>query len=247
MTLFKTLVTTHKNQFKALAIVIVLVLGGVGLLSYSNSSFFQRFLGEVNPLLAISLSGVLGFLSLSFLLSKEWFTIHKKYPLKKVLPYTGLTLLFASVAILIDINIVYPADMNIPFPESLLFYPVIAFLVEIIFHVLPLTLLLIVATSVFRKSDCGKLVLPCILIVALFEPTYQIIFMDNYPIWATGAVWINLFLFNITQLFIFKKYGFLSMYVLRLVYYLFWHIIWGALRLELLFLIALDFQLDFFF
>ena len=83
-------------------------------------------------------SVILGFISLSFLLSKKWFTIHKKYSIKKVFPYAGLTVFFALVAILIDINIVYPADMNIPFPESLLFYPIIAFLVEIIFHVVPM-------------------------------------------------------------------------------------------------------------
>lgn len=232
---FKTLTATYRNQFKVFGILIILVLSGTGLLSYSNSSFFQRFLGEINPLFAISLSGVLGFLSLWFLLYKEWFSIHEKYPLKKVLPYAALTLLFASAAILIDINIVYPADINFPFPESLLFYPVIAFLVEIIFHLLPITLLLLAATSFFRKSDFGKLVFPCILIVALFEPTYQVTFMETYPIWAMVAVWVNLFLFNITQLFTFRRYGFISMYALRLVYYLIWHVVWGVLRLELLF------------
>jgi hypothetical protein len=31
------------------------------------------------------------------------------------------------------------------------------------------------------------------------------------------------------------RYGFLSMYAFRLVYYLHWHIVWGYLRLQLLF------------
>ncbi len=231
----KNLIFAHRKQFRILKILMVLVLCGVILLLYSNSSLFQRFIGEIHPFLAIGLSVVLGFLTLSFLLSKNWFTIHKKYPTKKGYPYAGLTLLFAFVAILIDINIVYPADMNILFPESLLFYPIIAFLVEIIFHVLPMTLLLVGSTLIFKRFLYNKLVLRYILIVALFEPTYQVVFMETYTLWAMVAVWINLFLFNITQLFTFKRYGFISMYALRLLYYLIWHVVWGVLRLELLF------------
>lgn len=231
----KNLIFNHLKQFGILGILMVLVLSGLGLLLYSKGFLFQRFIGEIHPIIAIGSSVILGFLSLSFLLSKKWFTIHKKYPIKKVFPYAGLTVFFASVAILIDINIVYPADMNIPFPESLLFYPIIAFLVEIIFHVVPMTLLLVTPTFIFRRYVYDRIVLPYILIVALVEPTYQVVFMERYTTWATGSVWVNLFLFNITQLLTFKRYGFISMYALRLLYYLIWHVVWGVLRLELLF------------
>ena len=100
---------------------------------------------------------------------------------------------------------------------------------------LPLTLFLVAATIFFRRIVIDRVVLTCILIVALFEPTYQVIFMETYPIWAKVAVWVNLFFFNTTQLFIFRKYGFISMYALRLLYYLIWHVIWGVIRLEFLF------------
>ena len=227
MVSFKSRRAIDRNQLKALGILVLLVLGGVVLLSYPNGSLFQPFLGGIHPFVAIGL--------LSFLLSKRWFTIYREHALKSMLPYVVFTLLFTTVAILIDINVMYPEDMNIPFPESLLFYPVIAFLVEIIFHVLPLTLLFISATFVFSKPNFRKLVLSCILLVALFEPTYQIIFTNALPIWATVVVYLNLFLFNITQLFVFKKYGFMCMYTLRILYYSIWHVIWGVLRLELLF------------
>ena len=67
------------------------------------------------------------------------------------------------------------------------------------------------------------------------EPTYQILFMPDFPVWATAGVWINLFLFNIYQLRAFKNYGFISMYVCRIFYYLIWHILWGHFRLDVLF------------
>ena len=230
----KTLVTANRNQFWVLGILVVAVLGATGILSLSSNSLFERFIRGVPPFLAILLSTLLGFMALSFLLSKGWFAIHKKYLFRTALPFAGLTFLFALIAIGIDIKIVYQADMNILFPESILFYPIIAFLAEILFHLVPLFVLLWIATSIFN-IPYSKLLWTCILLVAILEPMYQVIFMDAYPIWAMGAIWINLFLFNITQLVVFKKYGFLSMYALRLVYYLFWHIIWGELRLQILF------------
>lgn len=38
-----------------------------------------------------------------------------------------------------------------------------------------------------------------------------------------------------TRLALFKRYDFVTMYTFRLVYYLLWHIVWGVIRLRLLF------------
>ena len=78
---------------------------------------------------------------------------------------------------------------------------------------------------------------PCILVVALLEPIFQTVlgFSQPYPTWVTIGVFANIFLINIFQLLIFKRYDFVSMYSFRLVYYAIWHIIWGVLRLKLLF------------
>lgn len=124
--------------------------------------------------------------------------------------------------------------MNIPYPESLLFYPAMGFLVEVLFHVLPLAVLLFLFNAIFNTTASPALVWVTMVIVALLEPTYQVI-MDPYPIWALITVWINLFLFNMLQLLVFRQYDFVSMFALRLFYYLIWHIIWGSLRLDLLF------------
>ena len=206
-----------------------------GVLTFSNPFLFRRFLGELNPIIAILGSGILGLLLFSFLILKGWFSIYKKENLKRVFGYSWLVVLIASIAIIIDWMIVYPEDMNIPFPESLLFYPAIGFFVEILFHILPLTVLLFLLTSIFKNTNREKLMWLCIVIVAMLEPVYQILFMESFPKWAITAVGIYLFLFNLTQLFILKKYDFISMYLFRFLYYLIWHIIWGSLRLVLLF------------
>tara|TARA_R110000868_G_scaffold326924_2_gene587927 strand:+ start:821 stop:1276 length:456 start_codon:yes stop_codon:yes gene_type:complete len=141
--------------------------------------------------------------------------------------YIWLIILFVSVAMVVDLHIVYPADMNILFPKSLLFYPVIAFFVEIVFHVLPLSLLLAILTFIFKAVHFEKIVWGCFIMVATIEPTYQVLFMDTYPTWAMATTWVNLFLFNMVQLFIFKQNGFISMFLFRIIYYMFWHILWG--------------------
>lgn len=47
-----------------------------------------------------------------------------------------------------------------------------------------------------------------------------------------GIAGLHVFLINLSQLMIFKRY---DLYSFRLVYYIFWHIVWGYMRLKLLF------------
>lgn len=229
------LVSNEYVQYRVFAVFSIGVICLTGILNYSKSLSFQRFIGGINPVLAMLFIAISGFLLLSFLLSKDWFSIYKKSNLKDLIPYFGLIILFVSIAILVDLKIVFPTNMNIPYPESLLFYPAIGFLVEILFHILPLSVLLFSLTSIFNNIRYDKILLVSILIVAMLEPTYQTIYMESFPTWAMVVVWINLFLFNVTQLFIFWKYDFISMFSFRLLYYAIWHIVWGYFRLQLLF------------
>ncbi len=214
------------------------ILGFTGILYFSNKLLFQRFFGRINPLIVVLFAIILGFVLLSFLLSQKWFAIYEKESLNALLRSSGLAVLFGLIMILVDGKIVFPADINILFPESLLFYPVIGFVVEILFHVLPLTILLVVLSSTLKNVDFDTLVMICILTVALLEPIFHMMDMASskrFPLWAVVYVGIHVFLINFFQLFIFKRLDFISMYLFRLVYYVFWHIGWGYLRLELLF------------
>ncbi len=210
-----------------------------GILHVSDNLLFERFIGGINPLIASFFIVFLGVISLSVLLSKGWFTIYKQENLRGLFLRSSFAILFALITILIvDINVPFPADMNVLFPESLLFYPAIGFFVEILFHVLPLSILLISLTLIFKNANHKNIIWICILTVSLLEPIYQtmpLFSSSQYPLWVAAIVLINLFLFNLSQLFIFKRYDFISMYSFRLVYYLIWHIVWGYMRLKLLF------------
>lgn len=204
----------------------------------SNPVHFRRFLGGVDPFVAIVLVSVLGFLLLSFLLSTGWFAIYERESLKALFRSSCVAVVLASFAILLDLAIVYPADLNVPFPASLAFYPSIGFLVEILFHVLPLSLVVFLLTSFFKDLGVGRAIGIGILMVSLIEPIYQAVSMASsgrLPAWAVLFVGLHVFLINFIQLMIFKRYDFFSMYAFRLAYYLAWHVAWGYARLNVLF------------
>ena len=225
-------------QYLVLLALSLVILGFTVILYFSSSQPFQRFIGSINPLVGFLVVIVLGFISLSLLLSQNWFAIYEAENLKKLLPPSLLATLLGIIMILVDTKIIFPADMNILFPESLLFYPAIGFLVEILFHVLPLAILLFVLNSIFKNLGSENIIWICILVVSFLEPVYQTADMvrsNQYPLWAVGYVRLHIFLINFFQLLIFRRYDFVSMYAFRLVYYLFWHIGWGVVRLKVLF------------
>jgi len=212
--------------------------GFTGILYFSNNLLFQRFLGRMNPLIAFLCAIVSGFILLSWLLSQGWFAIYERENQRGLLCSSSLAALLGIIMILVDTRIIFPADTNILFPESLLFYPAIGFLAKVLFHVLPLTALLVVLNSILKNVNFGTIVWICIPLVSLLEPVYHTINMassNQFPLWAVIYVGIHVFLINFFQLLIFKEYDFISMYSFRLVYYMLWHIGWGYARLRLLF------------
>jgi hypothetical protein len=187
----------------------------------------------------------LGAILLSVLIVRDGFSIAGSDTGRGVARSAALAALFGIVVIVVDVAIVHPADMNVPFPESLLFYPVIGFMVEILFHLLPLCLLLTVIPAFVGHGRSEAAVWVSLILVALLEPAFQTWTAASgapvvggpytYAAWAVVSDGLQVFAINLCQLFIFKRYDFVSMYALRLAYYGIWHIAWGHVRLELLF------------
>jgi hypothetical protein len=232
------LVSNQRSQYLVFIGLSIGVAGLIAIVYSSSNLIFQRFLGRINPFVAFLFVFLLGLFFLSYLLSQGWFAIYENANLTGLLRSSGLAALLGLIMILVDLKIVFPADTNVSFPESVLFYPAIGFVAEILFHVLPLSVLLISLTSIFKNIRFDNVIWICIPIVALVEPIYQAAPMassDRYPLWAIVYVGLHIFLINLFQLLIFKRYDFITMYSFRLVYYLFWHIGWGYMRLRLLF------------
>ena len=101
---------------------------------------------------------------------------------------------------------------------------------------MPLALVWSAANAAFGKAARDRLVLPCLAAVALLEPAFQIALSPpQTPLWVSAAVGLNVLVINLVQLAVFRRCGFAAMLAVRLAYYLLWHILWGELRLAVLF------------
>jgi hypothetical protein len=228
----------ERLQYRVLAVLSLVAAGATGILSLYQDTFFQPYFGSIEPLLAILLVAVLGVVSLGFLHSRGWFKIftRRKY-LRGVILSATLATLFAIAVILVDLSIRFPRNLNVPPPQSLLFYPAMAYVAEISFHALPLSLLLILLGPLLKKLNLNSLVWLCVFLASLLEPIFQLGwgFSKKLSSWAEVYVGLHVFVFNLLQMYVFRRYDFVSMYAFRLVYYIHWHIIWGYMRLQLLF------------
>ena len=237
MTKVSTLIASEQLQFFVYLAIAVVVIIATAVLYAHNKFIYEPFTGTLNPVLVMVGVALLGFAALTYLLLRGWLAIFAVRNLPGLAVAAALAVLFALLMIGFDSRIILPEDVNRPYPDALLFYPTIGFAAEIIFHVLPLTLLLLITTTLFKSVTFAQLIWPCIFLVALVEPILQTVwgYSRPYPWWVLALIALHIFLFNLAGLALFKRYDFVTMYSFRLVYYLLWHIVWGVVRLQLLF------------
>lgn len=220
----------------ALAVVSVGVIGLTALLSRSHAARFELYFGPVDPVVAVAVVAASGVLSLAVLQSRGWFAIvMTPLDLRGFAAAAVLATSFAGVAMIADLAIRFPPDTHVRPPAALAFYPAMGYVAEIVFHVLPLTVLLVALSALVDEAAGPRLLWPVIVVVAVLEPTFQVSFMDRPLSWAGAFVWLHLTALNLAQLALFRRYDFASMYAFRLVYYLCWHIVWGVVRRHVLF------------
>lgn len=74
------------------------------------------------------------------------------------------------------------------------------------------------------------------MLVSLIEPTLRTLWAaPESPAWATAYIAVDVIAINLTILYLFARFGILTAYAFRALYYPMWHVIWGAARSSLLF------------
>ncbi len=235
---YSEIISKEQQQFIVLSILVLAIFGFTVVLYLDDPLVFQFYFGKINPLAVVSVISVLGFSLLTYLLLKSEFEIYKGVNLRGLALSVIIATLMAIIIIIVDLNFRFPENLNVLFPQSLLFYPVMGFVVEILFHLVPLSFFLFFLTPLFKRINYEKSIWLGIFFISLLEPIYQVLvgFSPENSFWIEGyGNGIHVFLFNFLQLSIFKRYDFLTMFLFRMVYYLLWHIIWGYIRLGLLF------------
>lgn len=223
-------------QYAAYSGLSLVALGLTAILLPQASASFRRFIGSANPFLIVVATAVAGAGALTYLQKSAGFEILKgRATLRGMAVSAGLATLLGVAIIVADIILRYPAEINVPWPEAWLFYPVIGFIAEILFHVLPLALLMFLLSPLRKRWGQGRIGWIAIVCVAILEPIFQVTF-DRGPFDRLDAYTIfHVFIIALLQLWVFRRYDFFSMYGFRLCYYAYWHLLWGVLRLEWLF------------
>jgi hypothetical protein len=224
------------REYGALAVLSLAAVGLTGMVLLTGGTSFQRYFGSANPVLTVLLVTAAAWIALGLLRARGWFAIYaRENGLKgEAFSAVGATLL-AAAAITVDLMAPFPRDLNVPPPESLLFYPAIAFVAETVFHAVPLAVLLFFVGPLSKAVHGAKLVWCCIVLISFFEPVFQLVFGGMPSSWAEWYVGPHVFAINLLQLYVFRRYDFVSMYSFRLFYYILWHIVWGYARLQMLF------------
>lgn len=131
--------------------------------------------------------------------------------------------LLAMPPIAIDLAYPFPTDLNVPLPAALLFYPAIALVAEVAFHLAPFAIL---AAMLPNQWPVWLRLAPAIAV----EPAFQALSLTGPPVQAWLVV-ANVGLISAVQIWLFTRIGFAAMIGLRLGFYAAWHIVWGAARL----------------
>lgn len=221
-----------RRRYLAVTSLSLGAIGFTGILSIFPDPLFHPFFRSIPPLLAVSIIGVVGVVSLGFLSARGWFEMAvRSESLRGVAWSLAFATLFAVMIILADLVATFPYEHVQP-PQSLLFYPTMAFVAEIVFHALPLSILLGLLGWLFKDRVPTGLVWLCILLASCLEPVFQLTWgSSEFPLsWVGAYVGVHIFAFNVLQLTIFRRYDFISMYACRLLYYLYWHVMWGWAR-----------------
>ncbi|WP_416838394.1 hypothetical protein [Haloferax sp. DFSO52] len=235
---FRELLARERRQFLLFGAVALVIVGCTGVLTAVSPQVFRPYFGGLNPVAVVLGVGILGTILVTLVLSRGWFAVYTPGPLRErlLLAVVLPTLLAAGMA-LVDVLAVLPADINVLFPRSLLFYPTMGFVVEVLFHLLPLSLVFLAVPSLAQEATQSNRLWAVLVAVAVLEPAFQLQagFSGDVPLWASAYVGANVFAINLAQLYLFYRYDFLTMYAFRLVYYLGWHVVWGTVRLQVLF------------
>jgi hypothetical protein len=140
-----------------------------------------------------------------------------------VLGFTGYVRIMAEAA-----NV---RSINAPFPESILFYSGGAIVVEALFRLILITLpLWLIANVILRKRGHAVVFWAIALPLALLEPAGQVSLVAGHldvMLFIGGQVYAM----NVFEAYLFWRRGFLAPLAFRLVYYLVWHVVVGAIGL----------------
>jgi hypothetical protein len=212
-----------------LATFLVTVVFPVHFVDRSQSGFF-----EPQGIIAMGVMGMIGV----------WVSMHTGFPgawdaritnkQRLVIPIiAGLLLgtLFLATDLITGMSRLQQEQLNIRstdvvFPASVFFYPAASIFVEVVYRLLPIPLLLGLASIFVRGQSARESIFWILAILtSLIEPLTNNAAAQVLAPLALAFVLIQSFGANLLQAAFFRKYGFLAAILLRVAFYVPFHII----------------------
>jgi len=225
---------TSRFDWTGLGLFLLISIVAIGLTAWQvrvDRSVFERFLGGLEPVGAMTGVAVLGGVVLAYLQGASDFAVFGPGAWKSAVSIIAWAVpLLAVAAIGADIVLRFAEDTNVAMPDALRFYPAIAVFVEIALHVVPIAVLVaFLGMPTGLDATFWRIAIP----VALIEAVIQAVYATSISTSVFSGV--HLVVVGVAQVWIFWRFGFVWMLAFRLVYYSLWHVAWGVLRLTLLF------------
>jgi len=227
----------HFPWFQLTAVSVVIV-SGIDCMSRWGAADLSAYFGQVPPLIGGVLVCATGTAALYLLHRIPGFYAYAPGAFKIGAPAAAaLAVPFMIAITAIDVLLRFPRDINVPLPIALAFYPVMGFVAQMALHVVPFALLMVCSRQMFPAWTPARQFWMAALLAALPEALFQIAFSarDGEPGILAALVAAHLYLFGLAELYLYRRFDYASMFVFRMVYYGYWHVAWGTLRMSWLF------------
>lgn len=142
-----------------------------------------------------------------------------------------LGLVLGIVALVIN-SLLHLSKVDIAFPASVFVYSAGSIAVEVFYRLVPLPLFLwLISTIMLRNKWQDQIFWILAVLLSVLEPLAQTRALMGLGVTTLSLILIALEIYaaNLTQAYIFRRYGFLATLVIRLSYYLIWHVVGSVL------------------
>lgn len=220
--------------YLALVAFLVTVVFPVQFVDRSQSGFF-----ETQAVIALGVMGLIGvFLSMRTGFPNAWDSRISNTQRFAIPIATGLLLgsLFLATDLITDMSRLQEEHLNIQstdvaFPGSLFVYSAAAIFVEVVYRLLTIPLLLgLISIFVRRDGTREKVFWVLAILTSLIEPLTNTAASQYLTPLALTFVLVQAFASNFLQAVFFRKYGFLAAILIRIAFYIPFHVIGSFLK-----------------
>lgn len=218
---------------RPLTVSSLLIVGMLWALSANTSIDFQRYFGGLPPAAAAAIACALGIASLFVLQERFGFcVVSTSTGTRGLLTAAAATLPFMATVTSADLLLGFPADIHVELPAALVFYPLMGLIAQLALHIAPFTLFLWAFSQMFGAWPPHRRIWLAIILSASVEVAFQ---LSGSAGPGDGSALLSAFVatqllaFGLVELYLFRRFDFVTMVIFRLTYYGYWHIVWGNL------------------